>query len=167
MLELDFWNLTHLVLDNWNVRTDSEQEKKQPKREDLNVLVLSPSLSPHHSVCYFLCVWMSVARGTRYLEEVRLRQQEGQKARTEARTTQLKLTEFENRISVLERFKEEIQGKAPPRYLSFLWLWLILGSGAWLGLGLGLGFRVNLRFVDLGDQWVVAGTTTLSATGSP
>ena len=61
---------------------------------------------------------MSVARGTRYLEEARLRQQEGQKARTEARIAQLKLKELEERISDLERFKEEIQGKETGRCLS-------------------------------------------------
>jgi hypothetical protein len=60
---------------------------------------------------------MSVARGTRYLEEARLRQQEGQRARTEARIAQLKLIELEDRIADLERFKEEFQGKAPSRCL--------------------------------------------------
>jgi hypothetical protein len=64
---------------------------------------------------------MSVARGTRYLEEARLRQQEGQRARTEARIAQLKLVEFEERISVLERFKDEIQRKEPTRGLSCGW----------------------------------------------
>jgi hypothetical protein len=62
---------------------------------------------------------MSVARGARYLEEARLRQQEGQRARTEARLAQLKLIELEERISDLERFKQEIQRKSTVRSLPF------------------------------------------------
>jgi hypothetical protein len=62
---------------------------------------------------------MSVARGTKYLEETKQRQQEGLKARTEARLVQLKLTDLEARISDLERFKQEIQRKATARSLPF------------------------------------------------
>jgi hypothetical protein len=62
---------------------------------------------------------MSVARGTKYLEETRQRLQEGQKARTEARLVQLKLRDLEARISDLERFKQEIQGKSTARSLPF------------------------------------------------
>ena len=62
---------------------------------------------------------MSVARGTRYLEEARLRQQEGQRARTDARLAQWKLIEFEERISDLERFKQDIQRKSTARSLPF------------------------------------------------
>jgi hypothetical protein len=63
---------------------------------------------------------MSVARGTKYLEETKQRQQEGQKARTEARIVQLKLTDLEARISDLERFKQEIQAKSTARSLPFV-----------------------------------------------
>jgi hypothetical protein len=64
---------------------------------------------------------MSVARGTKYLEEtkLRLRQQEGQRARTEARIVQLKLTDFETRIAHLERLREEFEGKSTARCLPF------------------------------------------------
>ncbi len=44
---------------------------------------------------------MSVARGRKYLEETKQRQQEGQKARTEARIVKLKLTDLKARISDL------------------------------------------------------------------
>jgi hypothetical protein len=60
---------------------------------------------------------MSVARGTKYLEEARQRQQEGIKARTEARQAQLKLINLEARISNLERFKQEIERKSTARAL--------------------------------------------------
>jgi hypothetical protein len=97
------------------------QDKKctTPKKEDLNVLVLPSSLSPHHSACFFLCVWMAAARGAKYLEEARLRQQEGQRVRTEARMVQLKLTEIETRIADLERWKGEFARKSTSRTLSF------------------------------------------------
>jgi hypothetical protein len=62
---------------------------------------------------------MSVARGTKYLQETKLRQQEGQRAKTEARIVQLKLTDLETRISNLERFKQEIKGKSTARSLPF------------------------------------------------
>ena len=52
-----------------------DKKRKKPKKEDLNVLVLPSSLSPHHSACFFLSVWMAAARGAKYLEEARLRQQ--------------------------------------------------------------------------------------------
>jgi hypothetical protein len=60
---------------------------------------------------------MSVARGTRYLEETKQRQQEGLKARTEARIVKLKLTDLEARITDLERFKREIERKSTARSL--------------------------------------------------
>jgi hypothetical protein len=62
---------------------------------------------------------MSVTHGTKYLEETKQRQQEGQKARTEARIVQLKLTDLEARISDLESFKQEIQRKSTARSLPF------------------------------------------------
>ncbi len=62
---------------------------------------------------------MSVARGAKYLEETKLRQQEGQRSRTEARIVQLKLTEFEMRIEHLERLREEFEGKSTARSLTF------------------------------------------------
>jgi hypothetical protein len=62
---------------------------------------------------------MSVARGTKYLEETKLRQQEGQKLRTEARIVQLKLTEFETRIAHLERLSVEFETKTTARSLPF------------------------------------------------
>ena len=92
---------------------------KKPKKEDLNVLVLASSVSPHHSACFFLSVWMSAARGAKYLEEARLRQQEGQRLRTEARIVQLKLTEIETRIVDLERWKDEFERKSTARTLPF------------------------------------------------
>ncbi len=64
---------------------------------------------------------MSVARGTKYLEETNLRLQEGQRARTDARIVQLKLklTDLETRISHLERLREEFEGKSTARCLPF------------------------------------------------
>jgi hypothetical protein len=62
---------------------------------------------------------MSVARGTKYLEETKLRQQEGQRARTEARIVQSKLSEFETRIAHLERLREEFEGKTTASCLPF------------------------------------------------
>ena len=62
---------------------------------------------------------MSAARGTRYLEEVRLKQVEGQRLRTEARVLQLKIVELEARLADLERFRQEIQGRLTARCLPF------------------------------------------------
>jgi hypothetical protein len=59
-----------------------DKKRTKPKKEDLKVLVLPSCLSPHHSASFFLSVWMSAARGAKYLEETRLRQQEGQRVRT-------------------------------------------------------------------------------------
>jgi hypothetical protein len=95
-----------------------QKHPKKEEKEDLNV-VLPSCLSLHHSLCFFLSVWMSVARGTKYLEETKLRLQEGQRARTEARIVQLKLTDLETRISGLERFKQEIQAKSTAGCLPF------------------------------------------------
>ena len=61
---------------------------------------------------------MSVARGTKYLEETRVREREIQRARTEARQVQLKLTELEARITDLEGLREGFAGKATARCLS-------------------------------------------------
>ena len=58
---------------------------------------------------------MSAARGRQYLEETKLRVQEGQRARTEARIVQLRLTELETRIADLERFRREGERKATAR----------------------------------------------------
>ena len=95
-----------------------QKHPKKEEKEDLNV-VLPSCLSLHHSLCFFLSVWMSVARGTKYLEETKLRLQEGQRARTEARIVQLKLTEIETRISDLERWKDEFERKSTARTLPF------------------------------------------------
>ncbi len=78
-------------------------------------------LLPHHSSCFFLSVWMAAARGRQYLEETKLRVQEGQRARTEARIVQLRLTELETRIADLERFRREGESKSTStaRCLSF------------------------------------------------
>ncbi len=62
---------------------------------------------------------MSVARETNYLEETKLKIQEGQRARTEAGIVQLKLTDLETRISLLERLREEFEGKSTARCLPF------------------------------------------------
>jgi hypothetical protein len=62
---------------------------------------------------------MSAARGANYLEETRLRQQEGQRVRTEARIVQLKLTEIETRIADLERWKDLFERKSTARTLPF------------------------------------------------
>ena len=53
---------------------------------------------------------MSVARGTKYLEETRLRERESQRARTEARIVQLRLTELEARITDLEGLRGGFAG---------------------------------------------------------
>ncbi len=95
-----------------------DKKRKNPKKEDLNVLVLPSSLSPHQSACLFLSVWMSATRGEKYLEETRLRQQEAQRVRTEARIVQLKLTEIETRIADLER-KYVFERKSAARTLPF------------------------------------------------
>jgi hypothetical protein len=60
---------------------------------------------------------MSVARGTKYLEETRVRERESQRARTEARQVQLKLTELEARITDLEGLRDGFAGKATARCL--------------------------------------------------
>jgi hypothetical protein len=87
-----------------------DKKRKKPKKEDLNVLVLASSVSPHHSACFFLSVWMSAARGAKYLEDTkRLRQQE----------VQLKLTEIETRIADLERWKDVFESKSTARTLPF------------------------------------------------
>ena len=62
---------------------------------------------------------MSVARGTKYLQETKLRQQEGKRLRTEASIVQLKLTEFETRTAHLERLSVEFEGKTTARSLPF------------------------------------------------
>ena len=96
-----------------------DKKWKKTKKEDLNVLVLASSVSPPHSACFYLSVWMSAARGAKYLEDTRLRQQEGQRLRTEARIVQLKLTEIETRIADLERWKDVFESKSTARTLPF------------------------------------------------
>ena len=93
--------------------------QNQPKSEDLNVLVLPSSLLPHHSLCFFVFVWMAAARGRQYLEETRLRQIEGIRLRTEERTVQLKLTELETRVEDLERIQREVERQTTGRCLPF------------------------------------------------
>ncbi len=60
---------------------------------------------------------MYVALGTKYLEETKFRNQEGQRARKEARIVHLKLTDLETRISHLERLRKEFEGKSTARCL--------------------------------------------------
>ena len=93
--------------------------QKQAKKEDLNVLVLPSSLLPHHSLCFFVFVWMAAARGRQHLEEIRLRQIEGIRARTEERTVQLKLTELETRVADLEHIQRELERKSTAFSLPF------------------------------------------------
>ena len=64
---------------------------------------------------------MAAARGRQYLEETRLRQIEGIRARTEEKTVQLKLTELETRILVvdLERIQREVERQSTARCLPF------------------------------------------------
>ncbi len=96
------------------------KSKNSPKVKILNVLVHLPfTLLPHHSLCFFLSVWMAAARGRQYLEETRLRQIEGIRARTEERTVQLKLTELETRVEDLERSQREVERQTTARCLSF------------------------------------------------
>ena len=76
-----------------------------PRLSFLTILRVSSSL--------FGCA--SAARGRQYLEETKLRLQEGQRARTKARIVQLKLTDLETRISDLERFKREVERKSTAR----------------------------------------------------
>jgi hypothetical protein len=58
---------------------------------------------------------VSVAAGKKYLEENRLKVQEGHRARTEARLVQLKLTQLESRIGELERLTDNL--KTNPSFL--------------------------------------------------
>ena len=95
--------------------------QNQPKSEDLNVLVLPSSLLPHHSLCFFLfvlCLDGCCSRKTN-LEEIRLRQIEGIRARTEEKTAQLKLTELETRVEDLERIQREVERQSTVRCLPF------------------------------------------------
>ena len=81
--------------------------------------VLPSSLLPHHFLCFFLSVWMAAARGRQYLEETRLRQIEGIRARTEERTVQLRLTELETRIGDLEHIQRELERTSTAPSLPF------------------------------------------------
>ncbi len=117
-----------------------DKKLKKPKKEDLNVLVLPSSLSPHHFSFFFLSVWMAAARGAAYLEEARLRQQEGQRVRTEARIVQLKLTEIETRLADLERWKDGLERKSTARTLPFGYT--LLSTSFFLLLFLLLSFYV-------------------------
>ena len=81
---------------------------------------ISPSsLLPHHSLYFCLSLWMAAARGRQYLEETRLRQIEGIRARTEERTLQLKLTELETRVADLEHIQRELERKSTAPSLPF------------------------------------------------
>ncbi len=80
-----------------------------PRLSFLTILRVSSSL--------FGCA--SAARGRQYLEETKLRLQEGQRARTEARKVQLTLTDLKTRISDLERFRWEVERKSTARDLPF------------------------------------------------
>jgi hypothetical protein len=58
---------------------------------------------------------MAAARGRQYLEETRLRQIEG----IRARTVQLRLTELETRIADLEHIQREVERKSTAPWLPF------------------------------------------------
>ncbi len=62
---------------------------------------------------------MAAARGRQYLEETRLKQIEGIRARTEERTVQLRLTELETRIADLEHIQREVERKSTAPWLPF------------------------------------------------
>ncbi len=64
---------------------------------------------------------MSVARGKKYLEETRIKVEEGQqRLRTEARIVQLKLSELEGRIVELETLTDHLRNKPSSRCLPFV-----------------------------------------------
>ena len=77
------------------------------------------SFLPHHSLCLFLFVMKAADRGRQHLEEIRLRQIEGVRARTEERTVQLKLRELETRIADLEHIQREVERKSTAPWLPF------------------------------------------------
>ena len=102
-----------------NLRTDSGQKTFKAKKGRFVCFVSSVvSLSSPFCVFLPLCL-MAAARGAKYLEETRLRQQEGQRVRTEARIVQLKVTEIETRIADLERWKDVFESKSTARTLPF------------------------------------------------
>jgi hypothetical protein len=76
----------------------------------------------HHSLSFVVSVsvWMSVAAGKRYLEEAKLKAQEGQRVRTEARLVQLKLIQLESRIVELESLTDHFKNKPSFRCLPFV-----------------------------------------------
>ena len=78
------------------------------------------SFLPHHSLCLFLFVMKAADRGRQHLEEIRLRQIEGVRARTEERTVQLKLRELETRIADLEHIQREVERKSTAPSLPFV-----------------------------------------------
>jgi hypothetical protein len=63
---------------------------------------------------------MSVARGKKYLEETRIKVEEGQRLRTEARILQLKLSELEGRIVELETLTDHLRNKPSSCCLPFV-----------------------------------------------
>ena len=63
---------------------------------------------------------MSVAAGKRYIEETKVKAQDAQRARTEARLVQLKLTQLESRIVELESLTTHLKTKPTSRCLSFV-----------------------------------------------
>ena len=77
------------------------------------------SFLPHHSLCLFLFVMKAADRGRQHLEEIRLRQIEGVRARTEERTVQLKLRELKTRIADLEHIQREVERKSTAPCLPF------------------------------------------------
>ncbi len=68
---------------------------------------------------------MSVASGKRYLEETRVKVQEGQRTRTEARVLQLRVTVLESRIEALEKLTGHLKTKHSSRCLTFVSSYLI------------------------------------------
>ncbi len=76
-------------------------------------LFLRLSLIAHHSSYFYLSVRISVAAGKRYIEETKVKAQDAQTARTEARLVQLKLTQ-------LESLTTHLKTKPTSRCLSFV-----------------------------------------------
>ncbi len=65
------------------------------------------SLIAHHSSYFYLSVRMSVAARKRYIEETKVKAQDAQTARAEARLVQLKLTQLESKIVELDNPLED------------------------------------------------------------
>ncbi len=67
-----------------------------------------------------MSVWISVAAGGKYLEETRVKAQEGQRSRTKARLVQLKLSQLEGRIVELETLTDHLKNKPSSSCLPFV-----------------------------------------------